>query len=49
MKTLRLPGPLPFINAYQGLGGIGDMRLEKPLLRSSLPLSWMQRQIKRSK
>ncbi|KAM8925322.1 tubulin monoglycylase TTLL3 isoform 4-T4 [Lycaon pictus] len=49
MKTLSLPGPLPFINAYQELGGMGDVRLEKSLLQASLPLSWMQRQIKRSK
>ncbi|XP_044108978.1 tubulin monoglycylase TTLL3 isoform X7 [Neovison vison] len=49
MKTLSLPGPLPFIKAYQELGGMGDVRPEKPLLWSSLPLSWMQRQIKRSK
>ncbi|XP_059246253.1 tubulin monoglycylase TTLL3 isoform X11 [Mustela nigripes] len=49
MKTLSLPGPLPFIKAYQELGGMGDVKPEKPLLWSSLPLSWMQRQIKRSK
>ncbi|XP_039087268.1 tubulin monoglycylase TTLL3 isoform X3 [Hyaena hyaena] len=49
LKTLSLPGPLPFISAYQGLGGMRDMRLQKPLLRSSLPLSRMQCQIKRSK
>ncbi|KAM5231708.1 tubulin monoglycylase TTLL3 isoform 5-T5 [Hipposideros larvatus] len=49
MKTLYLPGPLLLIDAHQGLGGMGDMRLEKPLFRASLPQSWMQRQIKRSK
>uniref|UniRef100_A0A673UWE8 Tubulin tyrosine ligase like 3 n=1 Tax=Suricata suricatta TaxID=37032 RepID=A0A673UWE8_SURSU len=49
LKTVSLPGSLPFTGAYQGLGGRGDVRLRKPLLRSSLPLSWMQCQIKRSK
>ncbi|XP_057362861.1 tubulin monoglycylase TTLL3 isoform X8 [Manis pentadactyla] len=49
MKTLSLPGPLAFTDAYRGLGGIGNVRLEKPLLRSSLPLSWVMLQIKRSK
>ncbi|XP_073087101.1 tubulin monoglycylase TTLL3 isoform X10 [Manis javanica] len=49
MKTLSLPGPLAFTDAYRGLGGIGDVRQEKPLLRSSLPLSWVMLQIKRSK
>ncbi|KAK2505920.1 hypothetical protein MC885_006833 [Smutsia gigantea] len=42
LKMLSLPGPLAFIDAYRGLEGIGDVRgvrPEKPLLRSSLPLT----------
>lgn len=49
MKMPSLPGPLPLINAHQQLGGMGDVRLEKPLFQASLPQSWIQRQIKRSK
>lgn len=49
MKTLSLPGSLPLINAHQGLGGMRDVRLEKPLLQASLPPSRLQHQIKRSK
>lgn len=49
MKTLSLPGPPPLISAYPGFGGMGNARLEKPLLQASLPPSWMQCQIKRSK
>ncbi|KAM7063641.1 tubulin monoglycylase TTLL3 isoform 4-T4 [Molossus nigricans] len=32
VKMLSLQGPLPLINAHQQLGGMGDARLEKPLL-----------------
>ncbi|XP_066207465.1 LOW QUALITY PROTEIN: tubulin monoglycylase TTLL3 [Saccopteryx leptura] len=49
VKMLSVPGPLPLISAHQGLGDIGDVRLEKPLLQASLPPSQMQCQIKRSK
>ncbi|XP_057410218.1 tubulin monoglycylase TTLL3 isoform X4 [Balaenoptera acutorostrata] len=47
MTTLSLPGPLPHISAHQGLGGMRDVWLQKSLLRSSLPLSWTQRQVKK--
>ncbi|XP_037657223.1 tubulin monoglycylase TTLL3-like isoform X2 [Choloepus didactylus] len=43
------PEPLPLNDASQRLGGMGDVKLEKPPLRSPLPLSWPQDQIKRSK
>ncbi|XP_059796346.1 LOW QUALITY PROTEIN: tubulin monoglycylase TTLL3 [Balaenoptera ricei] len=47
MTTLSLPGPLPLIRAHQGLGAMRDVWLQKSLLRSSLPLSWTQRQVKK--
>lgn len=47
MATLSLPGPLPLISAHQGLGGMRDVWLQKSLLRSSLPLSWTQHQVKK--
>ncbi|XP_034514625.1 LOW QUALITY PROTEIN: tubulin monoglycylase TTLL3 [Ailuropoda melanoleuca] len=31
MKTLSLPGPLPFISAYQGLGGMGEHKAREAL------------------
>lgn len=49
MKVLNLPGPLPLISAHQGLWGMGDVKLEKPLLQASQSLCRMQHQIKRSK
>ncbi|XP_042092493.1 tubulin monoglycylase TTLL3 isoform X2 [Ovis aries] len=48
MTTLSLPGPLTLITD-QGLEGTRDMWPQKLLLPSPLPLSWMQRQIKKSK
>ncbi|XP_059967510.1 tubulin monoglycylase TTLL3 isoform X7 [Mesoplodon densirostris] len=47
MTTLSLPRPLPLISAHQGLGGMRDVWLQKSLLRSSLPLSWTQHQVKK--
>ncbi|XP_045435109.1 tubulin monoglycylase TTLL3 isoform X3 [Pipistrellus kuhlii] len=49
MKVLNLPGTLPLISAHQRVGGMGDVKLKKPLLQASRSLSRMQRQIKRNK
>lgn len=49
MKVLNLPGTLPLISAHQRVGGMGDVKLKKPLLQASLSLGRVPRQIKRSK
>ncbi|XP_054564075.1 tubulin monoglycylase TTLL3 isoform X1 [Eptesicus fuscus] len=46
MKVLNLPGPLPLIDAHQRVGGMGDVKLKKPLLQASLSVCRMQHQIK---